>query len=922
MPAAIPLIISMGVKYFVTNALLATAIGALAQVVVGSAQARRAEKKAAAAARAAQIASLTDQKTVIRSAIQPQTTVYGRALVGGVIPFWFTGGDVGQYHHWAQVLAGHSIDGVDAIYVGEDLVTLDAAGWVTTAKYCRGGTVPMIRVRVYTGTQTSLDTELLAASAGALVSTDCGQGMAYLYVTWEADYDVFGQTGAPTIRAVVRGKKLYDPRTGLTVWSDNAALAARDYLTSHLGLRCTSGEVDDADVIAAANVCDEAVATGASTTQARYTANGVISCSNNQRDNLELLVDAMAGLAVWTQGRWSLQVGAYQVPVATIGVDDVITVEEVIAYTPRRECFNSVTGTFVDPATLYTERQYPVVTNATYVAQDSGQTIERNLQLPLCNDATRAQRMAKIEMERARQAVTVSMLCKWTAYDLRVGSHVSVQIPRYGWTPKVMFVATRTLRADGVHYVLRETAPEVWDWAYGEATVVDPAPNTSLPNPYAVQPLLGLSATSGTDVLQVAGDGTVISRIRVAWTATTDAYVRNGGRVEVRYRPQGTTDWATARADGDLTTLDVGPVEDGQVYDVQARAVNTTGQRGAWATITHTVVGKTEPPPQFDAFLVMVQPDGTRQFNFAYTTTARPLDWEGAEIRYLRGTVASPVWEAMTPLNSDQTHYTVSPVETNQLLAGDHTFACRSRDTSGNLSTARVVTITLPDRRLGNIAGEWDEDALGWPGTVAGGWINTLQNEIEATDTTTWDSLTTWDAWTRWNTNPATLVYTAPVRDLGVSVRGLLSVDLDAQGTSTLELRTSPDNVTWSAWGDASVAFTARYIQMRVSLAPGGTVPLLRELGYRVSAEVMHEALNDLVLSTLGANYLGTGDCRVPLANTYGLITRVQAVVQDGTGGAWTWHLVDKATTGPRVQFRRDGTLANPQFVDFYVEGY
>lgn len=922
MAAAIPLIISAGAKYFVANAFLATAIGALATAVVGSAQARRAEKKAAAAARAAQIASLTDQKTVVRSAIQPQNVVYGRAMVGGVIPFWFVTGDVGQYHHWAQVLAGHAIDGVDAYYVGEDLVTVDGAGWVTTAKYCRGGTVPLIRIRLYTGTQTSLDTELLSASAGALVATDCGQGVAYLYVLWEADYDVFGQTGAPSVRAVVRGKKLFDPRTGLTVWSDNAALAARDYLTGWHGLRCTGAEVDDADVIASANVCDELVNITATTTQKRCTANGVLLASSNQRDNLETLVDAMAGMAVWTQGAWSVQAGAYQVPVATIGVDDVINIEEVIPFTPRRECFNTVTGTFVDPATLYTEKQYQVVTNAAYVAQDSGQVLERNLPLPMCDSDVRAQRMAKIEIERARQAVTVAMLCKWTQYDLRPGSHVNVQIPRYGWAPKTMFVAERTLQADGIRYVLRETAPEVWDWAYGEATAVDPAPNTSLPNPYAVAPVVGLSASSGSDVLQVAGDGTVISRIRIAWSATTDTYVRNGGRVEVRYRPVGATDWATARTDGDLTTVDVGPVDDGQVYELQARCVNNTGQRGAWASITHIVVGKTEPPPAFDTFLVLVQPDGTRQFNFAYTSTARPLDWEGAEIRYLRGSVPTPTWEAMTPLNADQTHYTVSPVETNQLLAGDHTFACRSRDTSGNLSTASVVMITLPDRRLGNLAGEWDEDALLWPGTVTGGWLNTLQNEIEATDTTTWADLTTWDAWARWNTNPATLVYTAPVRDLGVAVRGLLSVDLDAVGTSTLELRTSPDNTTWSAWGDASLAFTARYIQLRVTLAPGGTVPLLRELGYRVSAEVMHEALNDLVISTLGTQYLGVGDCRIPLANTYGLITRVQAVIQDSTAGAWTWHLVDKATTGPRAQFRLNGTLANPQFVDFYVEGY
>jgi hypothetical protein len=48
----------------------------------------------------------------------------------------------------------------------------------------------------------------------------------------------------------------------------------------------------------------------------------------------------------------------------------------------------------------------------------------------------------------------------------------------------------------------------------------------------------------------------------------------------------------------------------------------------------HFVVGKTEPPPAFDLFLVQAQPDGTRQYNYSYTTTEPPVDWLGAEIRY------------------------------------------------------------------------------------------------------------------------------------------------------------------------------------------------------------------------------------------------------------------------------------------------
>ncbi|MEY2689354.1 MAG: hypothetical protein RL375_3553, partial [Pseudomonadota bacterium] len=451
MAAAIPMIVGAAASAALPAGLAATtlfagitvgaAVSTGVSLVVGSAMARREQKKASAAAaasaRAAALASLKDVQATVRSATAPTQTLYGRVLVGGVIPFWFTNGDVGQFHHWAQVLAAHPVDGVDAWYINEELVTVDGSGWVTTPKFCRGGTTPLIRVRLYDGTQTSLDGDILAASAGALASGDCARGKAWVAVRFEADYDVFGQIGAPSIRCVVRGKKLFDPRTGLTVFSDNAALAVRDYLLGQHGLRCTSAEVNDTDLIAAANVCDEAVALAGGGSQARYTVNGALSADKGLKDNLESLVDAMAGMAVWSQGQWRVQAGAHQTPVRTLTESDVQQVEDLLAYTPRRELFNTVTGTFVDPASLYAERQYPIVTNATYVAADSGQTIERQINQPLVNDATRAQRLAKIEIERARQAVTVSLLCKWTAYDLTPGDHVALNLARYGWAGKV-----------------------------------------------------------------------------------------------------------------------------------------------------------------------------------------------------------------------------------------------------------------------------------------------------------------------------------------------------------------------------------------------------------------------------------------------------------------------------------------------------
>ena len=81
--------------------------------------------------------------------------------------------------------------------------------------------------------------------------------------------------GLPLVTAVVKGKKVYDPRTDTTAWSDNAALCVRDYITSAYGMQ--DSDVDDTAFSVAANVCDEAIPLSGGGTEARYAMNGVVT---------------------------------------------------------------------------------------------------------------------------------------------------------------------------------------------------------------------------------------------------------------------------------------------------------------------------------------------------------------------------------------------------------------------------------------------------------------------------------------------------------------------------------------------------------------------------------------------------------------------------------------------------------------------
>lgn len=660
----------------------------------------------------------SDIRNTVRSGIFPQNIIYGKALVGGVIPWWWINGDRQQFHHFAQVLAGHSIEGIEKFYIGSEQVEVDANGFVTTAKYTRDGN-KLIRFTLFNGTQTSIPAELTSASGNKLKSSDCATGIAWVYVRWEADYDVFSQVGIPEFRFVVKGKKLFDPRTSTTVYSDNPALAARDYLLSNLGLRCLATEISDSDVIAAANICDELVTMPNGSTQKRYTINGALSCENGLKDNLDLINFAMSGGMVWVQGKWSMQAGAYQTPVTTIDEDQIISVENLIAFSPRREIFNTITGTFIADNDLYVEKQFPVVKNQDFITSD-GEVIERNVNFPMVTNAVRAQRLAKIEIMRSRQAVTVSMVCNYSTYDLKPGSHVYLNIARYGWSNKVFFVIERTLTENGIHYTFRETGPSVWDWTQFEGQEIDPEPNTDLPNPYIVPTIKNLIVSSGNDALYTANDGTIISRIKCAWDLPESQYVYSGGLIEIQFTT-GADDWTSAKVDGDQTIAYLAPVTDGKTYKIKIRCVNNSGQRGEWVQVDHLVLGKSAPPPDVISFAIS-------QNVATWTPVSNTPDLAGYKIRFQYG--QNNWWNTATPLHDGL--ITESPYTFGVLPNGRITILIKAVDTSGNESVnPAVITQNLGDAIVDNLLLDYPQHPT-WTGTKIN--CSVIDGELVATD--------------------------------------------------------------------------------------------------------------------------------------------------------------------------------------------
>lgn len=538
-------------------------------------------------------AAMSRDRTVsVRQPITPWRVIYGQVRVGGAYTFLHTT-DNNRYLHIVLTMAGHEVEEIGDIYFNDEVVPLDGSG-NATGKYAG-----KVRIKKATGSTTQAAyTDLVSEASDKWTSDHRQRGKASVYVRLDFDQDLF-PNGVPNVTAVIKGRKVYDPRTGLTAWSANPALCLNDYLTdTTVGLGAVyATEIDATTLIAAANACDENVTLAAGGTEDRYTANGEFSTGDKPQSVIENLLSAMAGQAVLTGGKWYIHAGVYTAPTITLSEADSRAPMRIATRVSRRENFNAVKGVCVSPDNNWQPSDFPPITNATYLSEDNSERVWRDIELPFTTSMATAQRLAKIQLEKARQQITVALPCKLTAYRVKAGDTVSLTNTRMGWSAKVFDVIESRLTVDtadgapalGVDLMLRETASTVYDWSSGEETTVDPAPDTDLPDAFTVQPPGALTVTEELYVTR-SGDG-VKTKANLSWLASIDAFV---ARYEVQYKLTSASDYTVA---GETTALafEVLDLTPG-AYTFRVRAINQLAVRSSYTTTAQSISGLLAAP--------------------------------------------------------------------------------------------------------------------------------------------------------------------------------------------------------------------------------------------------------------------------------------------------------------------------------------
>ena len=171
----------------------------------------------------------------------PYRIIYGESRVGGTIVYAETTSSTNEFLHMVIVLAGHEVDDIPTIYLGDDAVALETSSndsngipiYTPTSGDQYNG---KLRVKKHFGDPAQLADANLVTDVTQWTTDHKISGKAYLYLKFTFDKDVY-PNGVPNISAIVKGKKLYDPRaTSFTASSGTVSTANNTITISSHGL--------------------------------------------------------------------------------------------------------------------------------------------------------------------------------------------------------------------------------------------------------------------------------------------------------------------------------------------------------------------------------------------------------------------------------------------------------------------------------------------------------------------------------------------------------------------------------------------------------------------------------------------------------------------------------------------------------------
>jgi len=427
-----------------------------------------------------------------KSTVEPMKIIYGQALVSGPLAFLGLSGDDNEDLHHVIALAGHEVEAITDVWL-DDEVIINPNGIVTSGTFgpvtvtvdvpifngIEFPNIPQVQVYKYLGTADQTYDPILVSRFADYSTNNKGQGIAYIHTIFTlleatVSQELWGKYSPNNIRALVKGRKVYDPRLDVAAgnaaganpanpsyiaYSDNPALCVADYLTNkQFGMGVATNKVDWLEVIIAADACDVSVPVPGGT-EKRFTANGVLFGTDPHMTSINKLLSSMNGSLVYSGGEYIISAGVYQAPTHVLTEDDLAGSVTVKTSVERADRFNTVKSIIIDPAQNNKSVEVPRVQLTAAFNRDNQETLEREINLPFTNSSYMAQRIANKLIQMSDQQKLLTFPANLSAMAITVGDRVEVNIEELGFSSKVFRCMGWSFTESGISLTLAEDDP-------------------------------------------------------------------------------------------------------------------------------------------------------------------------------------------------------------------------------------------------------------------------------------------------------------------------------------------------------------------------------------------------------------------------------------------------------------------------------
>lgn len=586
--------------------------------------------------------------------------VYGERIVGAIIVDKNVkdvpdGLENELFHVFAVFCHGEIDNFVEFFFNG---VSWNDKRWRKDPENPASGKWFTVETRLGTTTQTAMNAvgKLNRFSA----TTSKYEGLACAFFTFQQDGDASIWNGEPQITARIRGKKCFDPRTGLTVFTENPALHLLDYIKSPVyGKGITDDFINLNSFTTVADICD-ATQTATIGTQICQTVNGVYSCTgspaetvtfkrfthNNIIDTDRKFFENMVEIATSFRGYFPdldglVAIACEKEETPVFSFSEANIVDELTSSVPGRDSrynrvivrFPNYKNKFQMDEVCYPEAESPLY--ATWLAEDFNVPQEKTVTLETVVHKAEALQIARLMAVISRNSEYVSFNATAEAIECDVGDVVNISSATRGWTNRTFRISKMVYREDDtISFEAIQHDNAIYPWV--SPTYTDIIGGSNLGDPATIPAITGLA---------IAYDTSLTTTGRLTWNPVENAFVTSyvvtllKGTEEVikidSYSPSAV-----------IPKLDVGS------YSIQVKTRTSIGTFGPTATLAFNLVTPTAPT---DITFVVGNFDIEARPVLAGIGLGTEFEFAIGDTNTIRGRGMSMVFASLTP----STNYTI-----------------------------------------------------------------------------------------------------------------------------------------------------------------------------------------------------------------------------------------------------------------------